>query len=141
VRFGARDYDPEVGRWTTKDPIRFLGGDTNLYVYVQNNPLSLIDPSGLTDIVLDDLAELVDKLPDGPLKDKATAATRCTIPGTEGNGTEIGISFPGINKGDIGPLTKSEEDEKEAAINDATFKPLGDPGAPKTVGIKIEIRF
>jgi RHS repeat-associated protein len=26
VRFGARDYDPETGRWTAKDPIAFDGG-------------------------------------------------------------------------------------------------------------------
>jgi RHS repeat-associated protein len=26
VRFGARDYDPSVGRWTAKDPIGFAGG-------------------------------------------------------------------------------------------------------------------
>jgi RHS repeat-associated protein len=26
VRFGARDYDAGVGRWTAKDPIRFEGG-------------------------------------------------------------------------------------------------------------------
>ena len=26
VRFGARDYEPGVGRWTGKDPARFLGG-------------------------------------------------------------------------------------------------------------------
>ena len=26
VRFGARDYDPSVGRWTNKDPITFEGG-------------------------------------------------------------------------------------------------------------------
>jgi RHS repeat-associated protein len=31
VRFGARDYDASVGRWTAKDPISFNGGDTNLY--------------------------------------------------------------------------------------------------------------
>jgi len=34
VRFGARDYDPETGRWTAKDPIMFAGGDANLYGYV-----------------------------------------------------------------------------------------------------------
>ncbi|HCR55128.1 MAG TPA: hypothetical protein DIW27_11980 [Cytophagales bacterium] len=47
LRFGARDYDPETGRWTSKDPIGFLGGDTNLYAYVGGNPMSYIDPSGL----------------------------------------------------------------------------------------------
>ena len=46
VRFGARDYDPETGRWTTKDPIRFAGGDTNLYGYVINDPVNLFDLSG-----------------------------------------------------------------------------------------------
>ncbi|MCH7593129.1 MAG: hypothetical protein IIB27_01300, partial [Chloroflexi bacterium] len=37
VRFGARDYDPEVGRWTAKEPLRFAGG-MNLYVYASNDP-------------------------------------------------------------------------------------------------------
>jgi RHS repeat-associated protein len=46
VRFGARDYDPETGRWTARDPIRFAGGDTNLYAYVLNDPVNLADPSG-----------------------------------------------------------------------------------------------
>lgn len=48
TRFGARDYDPTVGRWTTKDPIGFNGGDTNLYAYVAGNPISYVDPSGTT---------------------------------------------------------------------------------------------
>jgi RHS repeat-associated protein len=49
VRFGARDYDPETGRWTSKDPILFNGGQANLYVYVGNDPVNRADPSGLKD--------------------------------------------------------------------------------------------
>jgi len=47
TRFGARDYDPEVGRWTGKDPIGFEGGDANLYGYVLNDPVNFTDPLGL----------------------------------------------------------------------------------------------
>jgi RHS repeat-associated protein len=50
VKFGARDYDPEVGRWTSKDPILFKGGDTNLFGYVANDPINFIDPRGLWSI-------------------------------------------------------------------------------------------
>jgi RHS repeat-associated protein len=46
VRFGYRDYDPETGRWTAKDPILFAGGDTDLYGYCVNDPLSFTDPRG-----------------------------------------------------------------------------------------------
>jgi RHS repeat-associated protein len=47
VRFGARDYDAEIGRWTGKDPIGFDGGDTELYGYCGNDPVNGIDPNGL----------------------------------------------------------------------------------------------
>jgi RHS repeat-associated protein len=47
VRFGFRDYDPDVGRWTAKDPILFAGGDTDLYGYVLNDPINIVDPLGL----------------------------------------------------------------------------------------------
>src|SRR5690606_23243231 len=46
VRFGARDYDGRIGRWIQKDPIGFDGGDTNLYGYVLNDPVNLVDPKG-----------------------------------------------------------------------------------------------
>jgi len=46
VRFGARDYDPEIGRWTAKDPIRFAGQDANLYRYALADPVNLVDPNG-----------------------------------------------------------------------------------------------
>ena len=46
-RFGARDYDPRIGRWTAKDPIRWEGGQWNLYEYVGGDPVNGVDPSGL----------------------------------------------------------------------------------------------
>lgn len=51
VQFGARWYDPQVGRWISKDPIKFEGGD-NLYSYVLNNPVNLIDSSGLSPLAI-----------------------------------------------------------------------------------------
>jgi RHS repeat-associated protein len=47
VHFGARDYDPMIGRWVSKDPILFAGGQTNIYVYAGNDPINMIDPTGL----------------------------------------------------------------------------------------------
>ena len=47
VRFGFRDYLPEIGKWTAKDPIDFAGGDSNLYGYVANDPVNWVDPEGL----------------------------------------------------------------------------------------------
>src|SRR6185503_21145162 len=44
--FGAREYDAQVGRWLTKDPLGFGGGDTNLYGYVIQDPINLFDPLG-----------------------------------------------------------------------------------------------
>ncbi|MEW5878216.1 MAG: RHS repeat domain-containing protein [Acidobacteriota bacterium] len=47
LRFGARDYDPQVGRWTAKDPIGFEGGQSNLFGYAIADPTNRHDPFGL----------------------------------------------------------------------------------------------
>ena len=61
VRFGARDYDPVSGRWTTKAPDRFNGG-VNLYEYAASDPVNLADPTGLAPVVVAHVVEIRGRL-------------------------------------------------------------------------------
>jgi len=45
IHFGKRDYDPDLGRWLTTDPLGFVDS-ANLYQYVFNNPFRYADPDG-----------------------------------------------------------------------------------------------
>ena len=45
VQFGARTYDPEIGRWLERDPSLHKGG-VNLYEYAKGDPVNLIDEDG-----------------------------------------------------------------------------------------------
>jgi len=47
VRFGARDYDPESGRWTAKEPAMFSFGEVNFYRYANVDPINYVDVNGL----------------------------------------------------------------------------------------------
>jgi len=44
--FGARFYDPNLQRWTGRDPAGLVDGP-NLYAYVRNGPINAFDPWGL----------------------------------------------------------------------------------------------
>jgi RHS repeat-associated protein len=46
--YRARYYNPQIGRFLSEDPLGLAGGDVNFYAYVANDPIDLIDPSGLT---------------------------------------------------------------------------------------------
>jgi RHS repeat-associated protein len=61
VRFGARDYDATIGRWTAKDPIGFAA-EFNLYSYVFNDPVNWTDVAGLSPQSIIDItqAQVVD---------------------------------------------------------------------------------
>ena len=48
---GARVYQAKLGRFSSRDPIGLLGGDTNLQRYARNNPIKFIDPSGTISVL------------------------------------------------------------------------------------------
>ena len=92
VRFGYRDYDPDTGRWTAKDPIGFAAGDTDLFGYCFNDPVNWIDPFGLESIV----GSMVGNNNTGLFNYKAHA-TNDAIVGTFKSGVEGSIIHTGID--------------------------------------------
>lgn len=44
--YGKRMYQPEIGKWTSPDPLAYEYFDYSPYTFVLNNPLKYVDPKG-----------------------------------------------------------------------------------------------
>lgn len=53
--YGARQYDPAAPRFTTPDPLAEISCNISCYAYCHNNPIAMIDPTGMFDNYFDAL--------------------------------------------------------------------------------------
>ncbi len=160
--FGARYNASTMGRFMTPDPLLSSGHPSNpqtwnRYAYALNNPLSIIDPTGLYDLVnncassdkscnkqfqqdaknlkqgLADLQKKVDNMKDGPEKQRLEASLKAL--GTEGDNNNVNVKFgalPGSAAGD----TKTVYDDKTGGLSfNVTFDPSKISGGTNYWGI------
>jgi len=127
--FGARYDSSSMGRFTSPDPLLNSGRpwepqSWNRYAYALNNPLNVIDPTGLYDLVnncasddkkcnkqfnqhasdlkngLSDLQKKVDKMKDGTAKDRLEASLN--VLGTQGDNNGVNVNFGSLDPGVAG---------------------------------------
>ena len=109
IYYGYRYYNPQTGRWLSRDPIGEQGG-TNLNVFVKNDPVSFIDPLGLFDIDVHYyltyyLARKTGCFPDWFSREIAEGNLRSDLDKEKrpGSGLKVGVG-PGVGQVPIGPL-------------------------------------
>ncbi|MGV9004450.1 DUF6443 domain-containing protein [Flavobacterium sp.] len=111
--YGARNYDPAIGRWMNVDPLAEKFYNESTYTYVSNKPISMIDPTGMSGESADHI--IVDKNKDGTY----------TVVGGEAN-SDRGIY---VNDGEGGKgekignmkTTHSFFDEKDTVVSGANI--------------------
>jgi RHS repeat-associated protein len=103
----ARYYDPGTGRFVTRDPFDGTAHQPqsqNRYAYVQNNPATMIDPTGMV------------------LQDAGGGGDKEGGSGSGGNGGPIG----GVNRGNLRPCPGGKRGEgQDQGINEAVKEAEG----------------
>jgi RHS repeat-associated protein len=148
--FGARYDSSSMGRFMSPDPLLNSGHPSNpqtwnRYAYTLNNPLNIVDPTGLYNLVnncasddkkcnkqfqqnserlkngVSDLQKAADKEKDPVKKARLEASLKAL--GTENDGNNVNVSF-GALKGDAAGHTDTVYNDKTGGLSfNVTFDP------------------
>ena len=138
---GFRAYDPDIGRWLSRDPLKDAEQKQgpNLYAYVANNPVNLIDPNGKAEfspcryVGCPSDHSLFNCMSQVPFGDFAGLAC-CVFPvcGSDAPGDRKGEDIPPVPADDYGPRPTREECKaiQDKAIKKCTHEVLENPCYP-----------
>ena len=122
--FGARNYDPEIGRWHTVDPLAHQFPKMSPYAAMNDNPIKFTDPTGTApeSIHIDPKGNVLLNKDDGDNTAYVHAAA-ITTKDVEKAYTTSDHSAGGINAGKLGGNIKSgiisqifKENKKKAPL-------------------------
>ena len=157
VHFRMRWYDPETGRWLSKDPIGLSGG-LNLYAFCEGDPVNFIDELGLScndddgpkkrtyfdryrDIVeplLIDPTPILPLAPIGPMPKKWAPSSGGRPPGLGSKNPWTSIPRGlGFDRGSLRPFLRSAGFRSASAVSGAALLGVGVWNAGVLIGASI----